>query len=230
MAGLPGILPERPAWLDMAGEDVDNGVGKPNISTKRDGSGVDHPKILEAETMKNMDRIIKVIDQISIWSGKAVSWLIIPMAAALVWEVFIRYVYRPTLWAIDISTMCYGTHYWLAGALTLYMGKHIRTDFLYQKWSPRTQCWVDICCYLFLFLPGIVMFIWLSWEYAADSWALREELMTTWRPPAYWYKSTIPLGGILLLLQGISELLKSVKLLLTGVDIRHRDEEPAEIT
>jgi TRAP-type mannitol/chloroaromatic compound transport system permease small subunit len=56
--------------------------------------------------MKNMDRIIKVIDQISIWSGKAVSWLIIPMAGVLVWEVFIRYVYRPTLWAIDISTIC----------------------------------------------------------------------------------------------------------------------------
>jgi len=180
--------------------------------------------------MKNIDRIIKVIDQISIWSGKAVAWLIIPMAAVLVWEVFIRYVYRPTLWAIDISTMCYGTHYWLAGAFTLYMGKHIRTDFLFQKWSPRTQCWVDICCYLFLFLPGIVMFALLSWEYAADSWALREELMTTWRPPAYWYKSTIPLGAVLLLLQGISELLKSVKFLLTGVDIRHRDEEPAEIT
>ena len=74
------------------------------------------------------------------------------------------------------------------------------------------------------------MFIVLSWEYAADSWALREELMTTWRPPAYWYKSTIPLGGILLLLQGISELLKSIKYLLTGEDIRHRENEPAEIT
>lgn len=180
--------------------------------------------------MKNMDRIIKVIDQISIWSGKTVSWLIIPMAATLVWEVIIRYTYRPTLWAIDVSTMCYGTHYWLAGALTLYMGKHIRTDFLYQKWTPRTQCWVDVCCYLFLFLPGIVMFTWLSWGYAAESWDLREELMTTWRPPAYWYKSTIPLGGALLLLQGISELLKSIKLLLTGVDIRHREEDPTEIT
>lgn len=180
--------------------------------------------------MKNVDRIIKVIDQISIWSGKTFSWLILPMAAVLVWEVFIRYVHRPTLWAIDISTMCYGTHFWLAGAMTLYLGKHIRTDFLYQNWAPRTQCWVDVLCYLFLFLPGMIMFVWLSIEYAADSWSLREELMTTWRPPAYWYKSTIPLGASLLLLQGISELLKSIKLLLTGVDTRYHDKEPAEIT
>ncbi len=180
--------------------------------------------------MKHVDRFIKVIDQISIWSGKIFSWLILPMAAVLVWEVFIRYVHRPTLWAIDISTMCYGVHYWLAGAMTLYLGKHIRTDFLYQKWAPRTQCWVDVICYFFLFLPGMVMFVVLSIEYAADSWILREEMMTTWRPPAYWYKSAIPLGAALLLLQGISELLKSVKLLLTGVDTRYHDKEPTEVT
>jgi TRAP-type mannitol/chloroaromatic compound transport system permease small subunit len=180
--------------------------------------------------MKNVDRFIKVVDQISLWSGKIFSWLVLPMAGVLVWEVFIRYVHRPTLWAVDISTMCYGTHYWLAGAMTLYLGKHIRTDFLYQRWKPHTQCWVDVICYLFLFLPGMVMFTWLSIEYAAESWVLLEEMMTTWRPPAYWYKSTIPLGAVLLLLQGISELLKSVKLLLTGVDTRYHDKEPTEIT
>ena len=45
--------------------------------------------------MNNIDRITKVIDQISLWSGRAVSWLIIPMAAVLIWEVFIRYTFSP---------------------------------------------------------------------------------------------------------------------------------------
>ena len=115
--------------------------------------------------MNNIDRITKVIDQISLWSGKAISWLIIPMAAVLVWEVFIRYAYRPTLWAVDMATMLYGTHFFIAAAMTLYLGKHIRTDFFYQNWSMKTQCWVDAICYLFLFLPGMVMFIWLSWDF-----------------------------------------------------------------
>ncbi len=106
--------------------------------------------------MNNIDRITKVIDQISDWSGKAISWLIIPMAAVLVWEVFIRYAYRPTLWAVDMATMFYGTHFFIAGAMTLYLGKHIRTDFFYGNWSMKTQCWVDAICYLFLFLPGMV--------------------------------------------------------------------------
>lgn len=102
--------------------------------------------------MNNIDRITKVIDKISDLSGKAISWLIIPMAAVLVWEVFIRYAYKPTLWAVDMATIFYGTHFFIAGAMTLYLGKHIRTDFFYGNWSMRTQCWVDVICYLFLFL------------------------------------------------------------------------------
>jgi TRAP-type mannitol/chloroaromatic compound transport system permease small subunit len=179
--------------------------------------------------MKLINRIVKIIDQISIWSGKAVSWLIIPMIGVLAWEVFIRYVDRPTLWAVDIATMAYGTHFFIAGALTLCAGKHIRTDFFYGKWSPRTQAWVDLLCYLFLFLPGMVMFVWLSWDFFADSWDLKEKLMTTWRPPAYFYKLVIPVSASLILLQGISEILKSVKLILTGRDERTA-AAPTEIT
>lgn len=179
--------------------------------------------------MNKMFKIIKVIDQISIWTGKVISWLIIPMVGVLVWEVCIRYIDRPTLWAVDIATMLYGTHFFIAGAMTLYLGKHIRTDFFYEKWRPRTQCWVDVICYLFLFLPGMVMFFWLSWDFAAESWDLREQLMTTWRPPAYWFKSVIPLSAALLLLQGISELFKSIIVLMHGQDIRHREAQ-TEIT
>lgn len=180
--------------------------------------------------MNNINRMAKVIDWISIWSGKAISWLIIPMAAVLVWEVFIRYAYKPTLWAIDMATVMYGTHFFIAGGITLYMGKHIRTDFFYQNWSMKTQCWVDAICYLFLFLPGMVMFIWLSWEFFAESWDLKEELMTTWRPPAYPYKLVIPISGALILLQGISELIKCIQTIRTGVDHRCQQDAPHELT
>ena len=179
--------------------------------------------------MDAIDRITRAIDFISSWSGKAVAWLIVPMIALLAGEVVVRHVYAPTIWALDLATMLYGTHFFVAGALALYAGKHVRTDFLYGNWSPRTQAWVDFVCYLFLFLPGMLMFVWLSWDFAAESWDLKERLMTTWRPPAYWYKSVIPLAGALLLLQGISGLLKSVKTIATGVDAR-RKEAPTEIT
>jgi TRAP-type mannitol/chloroaromatic compound transport system permease small subunit len=181
------------------------------------------------EDKTRLERLCDVIDQISIWSGKTVAWLIFPMFAVLAYEVVIRKIYRPTVWATDIAMMCYGTHFFIAGAYTLYLQKHIRTDFLSQNWSLKTQVVMDLVQYLVFFLPGMVMFTWLSWNYAAESWALNESLLTTWRPPAYWFKTVIPVSSALLVMQGVSEVIKCFKTLRTGVDYRHH-EAPSELT
>lgn len=178
--------------------------------------------------MNAADRVTSTIDAISIWIGKTVAWLIIPMFCVLVFEVLIRKLYHPTIWANDVATMAYGTHFSLAAAYALSLQKHIRTDFLTQHLSLRTQLWLDIVQYLLFFLPGMAMFLWLSWEFAEESWFFREELITSWRPPAYWYKSVIPVTAALLLLQGIAEVIKCFRALQTGVD--YRTVEPTELT
>jgi TRAP-type mannitol/chloroaromatic compound transport system permease small subunit len=178
--------------------------------------------------MDRTDRATHVIDRISIWAGKTVAWLIVPMFCVLVYEVIARKFFHPTMWANDIATMCYGAHFFIAGAYTLYLQKHIRTDFFSKNWSLKNQVRMDLLQYIFLFIPGMVMFTWLSWDFAAESWDLKESLMTTWRPPAYWYKSVIPLSSALILLQGLSEVLKCFKTLRTGIDYRLR-AEPSEL-
>jgi TRAP-type mannitol/chloroaromatic compound transport system permease small subunit len=173
---------------------------------------------MERLNMSNqgVDRIMKVIDQISLWSGKAAAWLIIPMAAVLVFEIFIRKFYFPTIWANDVATMSYGAHFMLPGAYTLYLHKHIRTDFFYEKFSPRLQALVDGVLYLFLFLPGMVIFLLASWTFASESWVLKEQILTTWRPPAYPLKMVIPVSVGLLVIQGISELMKCIRAISQG--------------
>jgi TRAP-type mannitol/chloroaromatic compound transport system permease small subunit len=178
--------------------------------------------------VKKIDRITDAIDRLSIWSGKAVAWLIFPMFLVLAYEVIIRKLYQPTLWANDIATMCYGTHFFLAGAYTLYLQKHIRTDFLSKDWSLRTQVVMDIVQYIFFFIPGMLMFTWMSWNFASESWELKEVMLTTWRPPAYWFKTVIPVSSALILIQGIAEVLKCFKSLRTGIDYRHQ-EAPSEL-
>lgn len=163
-----------------------------------------------------LDRVIKVIDQISIWTGKTASWLVIPLAAVLAYEVFIRKIAHPTIWAHDWATQFYGTHFLIPAAWTLYLGKHIRTDMLYEKWSLRTQAWVDLLLYVFLFLPGMLMFFYLCCEYAAESWDLEERLLTPGRPPAYYFKTVLPIGVGLLILQGVAEILKCIRVLRGG--------------
>jgi TRAP-type mannitol/chloroaromatic compound transport system permease small subunit len=74
----------------------------------------------------------------------------------------------------------------------------------------------------------MVMLTWMSMKFASESWALHEVMLTTWRPPAYWFKTIIPVSSALILIQGISEVLKCFKTLRTGVDYRHH-EEPSEV-
>jgi TRAP-type mannitol/chloroaromatic compound transport system permease small subunit len=164
-----------------------------------------------------LERAIRVIDRISDWSGRIVGWLILPLIGAMTYEVVVRHVYEPTQWAYDTSYMLYGAMFMLGAAYTLFRGAHIRTDFLYQKWPARVQAAVDAFCYLFLFFPGIAVFLWLSAEYAWASWLTAERTVgSSWMPIIYPLKTVMPVAAALLLLQGVAEFLKCVYVLRHG--------------
>ncbi len=157
-------------------------------------------------------RAIRVLDAISEGTGRLVAWLIFPMMLSLVYEVLARYAFRsPTLWAYDLTFMLYGTFFMLGAAYTLRRKAHIRTDFLYAKWSVRQQGAVDAALYLVFYFPALAIFLWVGWDYAAVSWARHERIVTSpWMPPVYPFKTVIPVTAALLLLQGVSEFLKSL--------------------
>jgi TRAP-type mannitol/chloroaromatic compound transport system permease small subunit len=160
---------------------------------------------------------VRILDLISIWSGRIAAWLIVPMILALCYEVVSRYFFEaPTIWAYDITYMLYGTFFMLGAAYTLQRGGHIRTDTFYGKWSARRQGVVDSVCYLFLF-PALIAFLWVSWGFFQLSWARNEAIVTSpWMPIVYPFKFVLPLTAVLLLLQGLSEFLKSVYAAVRG--------------
>ena len=162
--------------------------------------------------------VVRVIDAVSDWSGRIFCWLIIPLVVSLTWEVVARYVFgAPTVWAFDVSYMLYGSFFMLGAGYALYRGGHIRTDMLYQNWSPRTQGAVDAVCYLFFFFPGIFFLLWMGGVEALHSWQILETSdQSPWHPPLYPFKTVIPITALLLLIQGVSEFLKSVYAVRTG--------------
>lgn len=152
------------------------------------------------------------------WSGKIFCWLIIPMSAGLTYEVFARYLFNaPTIWAFDVTYMLYGTHFMLGATYALRTGGHIRTDFLYEKWSPRKQGMVDAICYFTLFFPGMIFFFIAGLDEALLSISISEMSdASPWRPPIYPFKCVIPFGILLLFIQGISESFKSIYAIWRG--------------
>ena len=165
---------------------------------------------------------IAVLDMPARWAGKLAAWLIVPMILALVYEVFWRYVLNaPTVWAYDITYMLYAAMFMLGAAYALQNDSHVRADFLYNMLPVRYQAGIDAFFYLVFFFPALIIFTWLTWGYAADSWAELERIPTSpWMPPIYPLKSVMPATGILLLIQGVSETLKSVYVIITNERFR----------
>ena len=163
-------------------------------------------------------RFILFADEVSTWTGKVAAWLIITLMFVVVVEVFKRYILNaPTAWIYDANNMQYGTLFMLCGAYTLAQGGHVRGDFLYGSFKPRTQAGLDLALYITFFLPGIVALLYAGWGYAGDSWRINEHSnVTADGPPVYPFKTIIPIAGVLVLLQGFAEIVRCVECLRTG--------------
>jgi TRAP-type mannitol/chloroaromatic compound transport system permease small subunit len=163
-------------------------------------------------------RTVRIVDAFSEWSGKAVAWIIWPLVLGLTYEGIARYLFdAPTLWAYDLSYMLYGSLFMLGAHYTLLRGAHIRTDMLWEKFSVRTKGRIDAVAYIFFFFPAMILLFYASVDEAWASWRMGElSEQTAWRPILWPFKAVVPLTALLLLIQGVSELLKSLYAARTG--------------
>jgi TRAP-type mannitol/chloroaromatic compound transport system permease small subunit len=165
-----------------------------------------------------MTRFLLFIDSLSTWVGKAFAWLILLLTFGVSYEVFVRYVLnRPTTWAFDVSYITYGALFLMAGAYTLSRNGHVRADVLYRFWRPRTQATMDLALYVVFFLPAVLAFMYSGWNYAQMSIRFREvSIFSPAGVPVFPLKALIPVTGMLLLLQGIAEMIRCVLCIRSG--------------
>jgi TRAP-type mannitol/chloroaromatic compound transport system permease small subunit len=164
-------------------------------------------------------KIADAIDGFTSITGQLFAWIfVLPLVAVVTFEVVSRYGFdAPTLFAYDLSYMFYGSLFMLGTAFALLKGAHIRTDMLWEQYSERTKGWVDLCAYLFFFFPGLLIFLFSSIDDAIYSMQIGERSeQTAWRPIIYPFKAVVPLTALLLLIQGVSETLKSFYAVRTG--------------
>jgi len=166
----------------------------------------------------NVHRLLRAIDQVSYWSGKAFAWLIVTLTFVVSVEVFKRYILNaPTAWIFDLNNFLYGTLFMMTGAYTLAAAGHVRADFVYIYLRPRAQAALDLALYFLFFIPGILGLIYAGYDYAALSWRIGEHsTVTAEGPPIYHFKSVIPIAGALVMLQGLAEIVRCVECLRTG--------------
>ena len=165
-----------------------------------------------------IQKFLLAADHISTWAGKTTAWLILVLMSVVCVEVFKRYLLNaPTSWIFDLDSMLYGTLFMICGAYTLAQDAHVRGDFLYGSMKARTQATLDLVLYIVFFLPGVIALIYAGIDYAAISWHINEHSnVTAEGPPVYPFKTVIPIAGVLVLIQGLAEIVRCIVCLQTG--------------
>lgn len=179
----------------------------------------------------DVQKVLHTADRISTWVGKGFAWMIVALMLLVVVEVFKRYILNaPTAWVFDASNMLYGTLFMMGGAYTLCQDGHVRGDFLYGSMKPRKQASIDLVLYGLFFLPGVLALTWSGWSYFQDSLAIHEQTFNADPLPLYPFKCVIPVAGALVLMQGLSEMLRCLVCIRTGAwTPRLKDAQEADV-
>jgi TRAP-type mannitol/chloroaromatic compound transport system permease small subunit len=179
-----------------------------------------------SEPPRSLLTTIRIIDRFTDTTGFFIALLAVPLVGAVVVEVISRYAFNaPTAWAYDTTSMLYGTLFMLGAAYALHKGAHVRTDFFWEKFSVRTKGIIDAVSYIVFFFPSLMMLGYIGLEQTIYSFNIGEQSdQTPWRPILWPFKAVIPLACLLLLIQGISELIKSFYAARTGIELEQKEK------
>lgn len=172
--------------------------------------------------------ITAAIDVINYRAGQIIALLMVPLIVVVVYEVISRNSFAilqdagfedlarslglgPTLWVYDTSRMIAGVLFMAAAGYGLMRGVHIRADFLYRNWSSKTQATVDALLYLLFFMPSMIFFTIVASQFWWLAYSTGETMAidSAWGPLLWPARTAMPVGGFLLMLQGIPEIFRA---------------------
>ncbi len=162
-----------------------------------------------------MLRFYEILDKLNLRLGQAIAWLTLAMVVVTFLIVVLRYVFNLGWIAMQESVVyMHALVFMLGAAYTLGRQGHVRVDIVYRRLSPKQRAWVDLLGSLLLLMPVCLLILWLSWDYVADAWSFREGSQESGGLPwLYVLKTSILLMPLLLMLQGLAEILKQTLVL-----------------
>ena len=166
--------------------------------------------------MPVLQACVHYIDAFTDRSGRLLAWLVLAMALLTALVVIMRYGFNTgSIMAQEAVTYMHGCLFMLGAAYALKNGAHVRVDIFYRSFSPRARAWVNSLGGIVFLLPLCIFIGFVSWDYVADSWALRESSPEPGGIPAvFLLKSLLPLMAVNLFLQGLAETLRSALVLI----------------
>ena len=160
-----------------------------------------------------LNNVTQAIDALNKKQGEITSILILPMLGVVVYEVFMRYAFNaPTIWGFELTIFLYGIHFILGYAYTDCLDGHVRVDVLTMRMGEKSKARLNVLTLLVIFFPFMTCLTFWSWKFALISAVAKELNSTSWSPPIYPIKILMSIGFTLLLFQGVSHLIKNIRI------------------
>jgi TRAP-type mannitol/chloroaromatic compound transport system permease small subunit len=168
----------------------------------------------EGMKLKKLLAFSRLIDALNELIGRCTYWLILAAVLISAGNAVIRYTFNMSSNAwLEIQWYLFSAVFLFCAGYTLLHNQHIRIDVITGRLSKRAQAWIDIFGTLFFLLPMALTIMWLSWPVFVDAYQ-RNEVSTNAGGLTIWpARLMLPVGFLLLVLQGCSELIKRIAFL-----------------
>jgi TRAP-type mannitol/chloroaromatic compound transport system permease small subunit len=160
-----------------------------------------------------------IVDAINEKIGVVCNWLVLIACVVSAGNAMVRYAYDTSSNAwLEIQWYMFAVMVMFGASYTLKRNEHVRVDLFYMTLSRRGQLWIDILGTLIFLLPTCAILAWLSWPFFVQSFNVYEHSSNAGGLIRWPIKLVLPIGFLLVALQGISELIKRVAF-LNGIPV-----------
>jgi TRAP-type mannitol/chloroaromatic compound transport system permease small subunit len=170
----------------------------------------------------------KLIDAVNERIGLSISWALLAAVLICAGNALVRYLLNisSNAW-LEIQWYLFGAIFLLASSYTLKRNEHVRIDVVVGRFPKRVQVWIDVFGFLLFLLPATLLILYFSIPFAFESIRSQEMSSNAGGLIVWPAKLLIPIGFLLLSLQGISELIKRIGYLVGKVDASVFDKQQA---
>jgi TRAP-type mannitol/chloroaromatic compound transport system permease small subunit len=169
--------------------------------------------------MKRFLSFLDFIDNMNEWIGKLFSVMILALTFVVLYEVIMRKFFaHPSTWSYEVSRQTFGFYFMIVGGYALLYRRHVAVDIITSRFSRRVRSILEVICYVMFFFPFWGVMLWFGCKFAAVSWQQLETARDIFPMPLYPIKTIIPVGALLMLLQGLSGFVKNI-LIIRGREV-----------
>jgi TRAP-type mannitol/chloroaromatic compound transport system permease small subunit len=175
--------------------------------------------------MEAIKTITRLIDKMNEWVGSGVAWVTLGLVLVVFVDVVMRYLLNKSfVFTQELEWHLFGFIFLIGAGYTLLHDGHVRVDIIYQRLGLKGRAWTNLLGVILFLIPGCIMVISTSWQFAANSFSMMEGSPDPGGIPfRFIIKGCIPVGFTLLLLQGVSLGLHSFMQIL-GVEKAEKEK------